>query len=186
MNEIKVEFKRCDYFVFGRVVSMPEELRGTGKIISNDSYSIYSEAQPALYDRELTLRGGIKDRDNNYFGWNYETLVEAQLAISEFENLIKKWNTEHKEILNDVEKEYLNAVIKPFKNRIVCVKKESVSVYVKKDNTINECFYIRIFMRNDFGDTRYSLLDFPPFLRGQMYNGMDIDKEYTLNQLGLE
>ena len=52
--------------------------------------------------------------------------MEAQLAISNFEQLIKKWNAEHREILDDAEKTYLSAVIKPFKQRMTHIIKKSV------------------------------------------------------------
>lgn len=177
MKEIKVEFHRFDNFVFGRVVSMPEELRGVGKIISNDSYSIYSYDYPASNNKTVALRGCEKDRDNYYFGHNYETLTEAKLAISNFENLIRKWNAEHREILDGAEKKYLSAVIKPFKNRIVFIKKKEVT----SDNA-----YIYIRIRSEFEYERYAVLEFPVFKKEQMYKEMEIDREYTLKELGLE
>lgn len=170
MNEIKVEFHRFDNFVFGRVVSMPEELRGVGKIISNDTYSISSANHPELYGKSLFLRGDKKDRDNFYFGCNYETLAEAQLAISNFEKLIRKWNAEHREILDDAEKEYLVAVIKPFKDRIDYIVK-------KRFGTDKEYLHISMTPENFY---------LPNFDRNQMYKGMTAGNEYTLKELKLE
>lgn len=76
-----------------------------------------------------------------------------------------------KEILDDVEKEYLSAVIKPFKNRI--------SDIVKRKYDIEES-YIVIHINN--GSSIY----FPNFKKGTMYKGMEIGREYSLEELGLD
>lgn len=170
MNEIKVEFHRFDNFVFGRVLSMPEELRCEGKFISNEIYRIYSDSNPALYDTRLFLRGSDKSKDDYYFGYNYKTLVEAQLAISNFEKLIKKWNAEHREILDDAEKKYLSAVIKPFKKDMK---------YIMKKTFATDYAYLEI---AHYPDSFY----LPNFKRNTMYKGMKAGKPYTLKELGLE
>lgn len=72
------------------------------------------------------------------------------------------------EILDEQEKEYLNAVIKPFRKRVKYVEKK-----VFRDQE-----YIMIELDDEcFG--------FPYFERGSMYKGMEVDKEYSLEELGL-
>ena len=72
------------------------------------------------------------------------------------------------EILTEKEKAYLSAVIKPF---IKDIK------YIRKSEGINkQCLYIKI--KNDY-------LTFPMFDKNTMYNGMELDKSYTLEELGL-
>lgn len=72
------------------------------------------------------------------------------------------------EILTDKEKAYLSAVIKPFRkkmeyvNKIDCEKKEFLKIYLKDDS-----------------------ISFPFFTKGTMYKGMEADKKYTLEELGL-
>ena len=74
-----------------------------------------------------------------------------------------------KEILDEKEKEYLENVIKPFKNKVLCIKKSEFT---------NEAF-ISIDIKKD---TSIALPNFP---KDTMYNGMEIDKKYTLKELGL-
>ena len=74
-----------------------------------------------------------------------------------------------KEILDEEEKEYLSNIIKPFRNKVEYIVKETSS-----DNE-----YITISIKND------SDLSFPNFKKGTMYKGMEEDKEYTLEELGL-
>ncbi len=75
-----------------------------------------------------------------------------------------------KEILDDVEKEYLNAVIKPFKDRVKCIS--------KWDCPIGE--FIEIGISND------AAITFPNFKKNTMYKGMEVNKNYTLKELGLD
>lgn len=77
-------------------------------------------------------------------------------------------------ILTKKEREYLSAVIKPFRDRIVWIKKVS-------SPTLNH-EYIKIC----YHDHNYIIvLDFPDFKVGTMYKGIELDKKYTLEELGL-
>lgn len=75
-------------------------------------------------------------------------------------------------ILDDVEKAYLSAVIKPFRKDIEYIEKFK-SNYVGKE-------YIYIVMKKD---DDYCKL--PRFFKGTMYRGMELNKRYTLKELGL-
>lgn len=78
-----------------------------------------------------------------------------------------------KPILDVAEKEYLRAVIKPFR--------EQVDEITKLDN--GEFEYIAIWLRNIDGYTM--VMYFPRFIKGTMYKGMEANKKYTLEELGL-
>ena len=74
-------------------------------------------------------------------------------------------------ILTKEEREYLSMVIKPFKDDIRFIHKYTCFNDTKE--------YL-------FGSTKdYSHLEFPSFERGTMYRGMELCKEYTLEELGL-
>ena len=81
------------------------------------------------------------------------------------------WLCEEHQILDKEEKEYLSAVIKPFRDRIT---------YISKEQTLGETKE-RIIIKYD-NDSRMAL---PFFEKGKEYMGMKIDKEYTLEELGL-
>lgn len=76
------------------------------------------------------------------------------------------------EILTDKEKAYLSAVIKPFREDIEYIEKFK-SNYVGKE-------YIYIVMKKD---DDYCKL--PRFFKGTMYKGMEVNKNYKLEELGL-
>jgi len=76
------------------------------------------------------------------------------------------------DILTDKEKDYLSAVIKPFRKDVESVK--------KLENYYSAQGYIRIAMKKG---TDYCSL--PWFRKDTMYKGMEANKVYTLEELGL-
>ena len=89
-----------------------------------------------------------------------------------------------KPILDEKEKEYLSNIIKPFRNRVIYIaKSETVTTYENPNAKIYECIYI---MYKDSSKKRNPYyMGFPRFEKGTMYKGMELKKEYTLEQLGL-
>lgn len=86
--------------------------------------------------------------------------------VWEFDKLVWK-----REILDEVEKKYLSDVIRPFRNKIIWIKKDALH-----DNSDEE--WIKIKMNKE-------RMLFPSFKKGKMYKGMEIYKEYSLEDLGL-
>ena len=76
-----------------------------------------------------------------------------------------------KSVLTDEEKEYLSYVIKPFRDRIKYFYKW----------TCADCNYEQIMA----ACTDYSNFTFPTFKKNSMYKGIEPNKKYTLNDLGL-
>ena len=108
-----------------------------------------------------------------YFG----TIIGEYQYIDEegvkkfFEWLEKDDGEEYKpEILTDKEKAYLSAVIKPFRDKKIIIGK----------------------LRHLFGKEEYIWIDIdgehlelPLFKKGEMYNGMEQNKFYKMEELGL-
>ena len=76
------------------------------------------------------------------------------------------------EILDEVEKRYLTEVIRPFRKRIQFIQKK------KEITEINP--YIRIVCEDNDN------LVFPYITDNSMYKGMEVNKKYTLKELGLQ
>ena len=88
-------------------------------------------------------------------------------------NAIGSWLEEYKPtILTEKEKAYLSAVIKPFR--------EKVKYIVKFKRYSDKKEYLYMTMKKD---DDYCTL--PVFEKGTMYKGMEADKKYTLEELGL-
>ena len=96
-------------------------------------------------------------------------------------NIIKKnvieevENPSSEEILTKEEKDYLSAVIKPFRNRVINIKKESGYSIECIKITLNP---LKVMTADD-------IVYLPNFIKWSMYKGMETDKEYTLEELGL-
>ena len=71
-------------------------------------------------------------------------------------------------ILDEVEKRYLAYVIRPFRDKVRCITKCS-----------NGREWIAIEIINDVK------INFPYFEKGSMYRGMELERKYTLEELGL-
>ena len=76
------------------------------------------------------------------------------------------------EILTEREKAYLSAVIKPFRKDVEWIEK------IKRYDGENEFIHITVKRSED-------CCELPAFKKGTMYKGMEANKEYTLEDLGL-
>ena len=87
------------------------------------------------------------------------------------------WFTVHdleeaKEILDAEEKEYLSNIIKPFRDRVTKIAKFEDSKDRQKE-------YIIIYIKDDCA------IILPNFKKNTMYQNMELDERYTLEELGL-
>lgn len=98
--------------------------------------------------------------------WNYSGGIEDLLTGE------KKIVKIPKQILDEKEKEYLSAVIKPFRDSVVAIIKSQYDDYYE-------------FIQIEVNQEMYEYVNLPNFKKGVMYKGMEIDKGYTLEELGL-
>lgn len=130
---------------------------GLKKIVSGDK----------LYGNDLftSLRyypEDLKDVD----GEEKNDIVKVERPVK-YETLFER----KEEILDEVEKRYLTEVIRPFRKRIQFIQKK------KEITEINP--YIRIVCEDN------DKLVFPYITDNSMYKGMEVNKKYTLKELGL-
>lgn len=83
------------------------------------------------------------------------------------------WLCEEHQILDKEEKEYLSNVIKPFRNKVVHISKRQAAFEEEK---------LLVWYVANSGICEW---EFPYFKKDTMYKGMEVDKEYTLKELGL-
>lgn len=132
-------------------------------------------------DGNLCIYEGKPEKEGNYWhfgGYDY---------ISYFNHLFSAIKWEDKEptlisdiynppVLDDAEREYLKTVLKPFRGAVKYVEKVSASVF-DEDNRKEEYVFVAFY---DGG-----LFVFPNFDAGTMYTGMELNKEYSLDELGI-
>lgn len=88
---------------------------------------------------------------------------------------IVDWLCEEHQILDKEEKEYLSNVIKPFRKKV----KSIIKCLVHEERWE----YVTIFYEDI--DNSIEPLELPCFEEHSMYKGMELGKEYTLEELGL-
>ena len=98
--------------------------------------------------------------------WNYSGGIEDLLTGE------RKIVKIPKQILDEKEKEYLSAVIKPFRDSVVAIIKSQYDDYYE-------------FIQIEVNQEMYEYVNLPNFKKGVMYKSMEIDKGYTLEELGL-
>lgn len=77
------------------------------------------------------------------------------------------------QVLDNVERAYLKMILKPFHEKVGDVVKH---------RDISEDIYSKEYLYIAIGDGDFT---FPSFDSGKMYAGMELDKEYTLDELGI-
>lgn len=115
-----------------------------------------------------------EDVDINCYG---STNLNYYVSFKNNDSLYYYFFTVHdleevKNILDSEEKEYLSNVIKPFRDSAINIKKFENYRDRQKE-------YIKIYIKNDFS------INLPNFKKNTMYKNMEINKAYTLEELGL-
>ena len=124
------------------------------------------------------------DRDNCDDAWQYdgEYFLFCTTHVPIFQNVtcvdkepVSLESIVHPQILDDIEREYIKFVLKPFH--------EEVS-YVEKlvDDLIDDGSYSKEYLYVKLHDGEFV---FPDFDSGKMYVGMEVDKKYKLDELGI-
>lgn len=170
--------------VVGRFWNVPKELveKITDKEYTfNDFKKAPIGTKVTFNNNEIIIKANKMSLINCNRERTYENLFNFKDNWSDMGEIIKieepvEYKTvyeQKQEILDKVEKEYLSAVIKPFRNRIKSIYKTTICLEDKE--------YITI-MLNDEDE---EFIDFPYFEKDTMYKGMQKDKKYTLEELGV-
>lgn len=146
---------------------------------------IYEELKKSPIGTKITFKNGIvlvkdtKEYFENVYNTRHITNLEY-LEDIDFDKIIKIEEPEYQtvyesktEILDDVEKRYLSNVIRPFRDRVKTISK---IVYSGGNASID--------ISIDDNNTGW-LIELPPFPKNEMYKGMEDNKKYTIEELGL-
>ena len=112
---------------------------------------------------------GLMSSWRNSSKWNSSGLLE-EFITGHYQISKEKTNS----VLDAAEKRYLTNIIKPFKDQVIAIAKRSANYGEFIDIMIDE---------GDIGDCGNIYL--PYFKPGKMYKGMKVNREYSLEQLGL-
>ena len=127
---------------------------------------------------ELLIRTSEKKFENECYRFYIRDL--ENLCTRDFGKIIKIEEPEYRtvyeyesEILDEVEKRYLRGVIRPFRDRVKIIRK---FIYSGGNASID--------ISIDDSNTGW-LIELLPFPKNEMYKGMEDNKEYTIEELGL-
>lgn len=117
------------------------------------------------------LKEHYEDPGMIFYSIQYNIDPEIQRTSDFFTASILDWMAqEYKpEILDKVEKKYLSEVIRPFREEVIAIKKLEVPSGRE---------YILIILKDDG-------MHFPCFKKDTMYRGMELEKRYTPEELGI-
>ena len=161
----------------------------------NDGYKIitykdFMKEEPKQFTKsDLKENHIVKNRGNHKFMWGdrptdtynsdltniYDNILDI-MEVWEFDKLVWKREEKPVEILDEVEKRWLNHFIKSTNIKVDYIVKYNSIIY-------NDREYLQICY--NVNGIIYSTI-FPFFKKDTMYQGMELDKEYTLEELGLE
>lgn len=109
------------------------------------------------YDDQIKDKNGCRNLD----------IVKVERPVK-YETVFER----KEEILDKTEKEYLANVIRPFRHKIKTIEKTT------RIGDSSLC-YLNILLKNN------DMANLPDFKKNSMYKGMEVNKEYTLKELGL-
>ena len=105
----------------------------------------------------------------------YDNILDI-MEVWEFDKLVWKREEKPVEILDKEEKKWLNHFIKSTNIKVNYIAKYDALFY-------NDREFLNIYYNINY-DIESTIL--PYFKKGSMYKGMELDKKYTLEELGLE
>lgn len=149
------EIRSCEYGAYCVLVKEEKKMNVTNLEYLREKNNCICEALCDLNDNSECVVCGSK---TNCYDCNVRNL---------------KWLLEeHKgPFLTDSERQYLSAAIKPFRSEVCYIEKSA------DNHNYKQFIYIEI--------EGCGFLSFPFFETNSMYKGMELDKKYTLEELGL-
>lgn len=136
--------------------------------ITKEEFEIWKNYNCKTYDLHCT-GCPFRASECGFVGLRFPWYESKEMFSDKF--LDQEINIAVPDILDNVEKRYLSAVIRPFRKRVDSIMKISDPLGYDKE-------YIFIKLDEDF----FSL---PYFTAGTMYQGMELERAYTLEELGL-
>ena len=128
----------------------------------------YKEQLKEIYNEHFDEPSDVLDEIIN----NIDSGITTNASQSYTDDILEWMAQPYEEkILNEAEREYLSYVIRPFREKIKCIFKAKFPNYDE--------YYIIVGLENN------DSLRFPYFKGNTMYKGMEVDKEYALEELGL-
>ena len=133
-----------------------------------EDFNMYTSIKKTMFEE-------VKDRDIVLGSGNGESQKYFR-TVKDFVDFLSLPVEEEK--LDNVEKRYIKDFIRPFRDDITYIKKIPIYTYTQREQ-------IQIGYKYVYNDS-ITTISLPPFLKNSMYKGMKLNKEYTLEELGIK
>lgn len=184
-THLNCEYNNTIGKIIGIVVNRryPYELEGVDEFFRENELELVQERQFTKTDFKKGDKCTLKNGAVIFFGqecnYRFNNLDEQlRYACNDNASIVKVERPTHykivferkEEVLDETERKYLADVIRPFRDKVKYIYKGQEWSNIKE--------FIHIELKED-------ALDLPYFKKGTMYKGMEIDRKYTLKELGL-
>ncbi len=142
------------------------EVKFTKSDLKHGDKCTLKNGQVVFVDKSSTYGFDSIDEQLRFFNDNV-SIVKVERPVK-YETVFER----KEEILDKTEKEYLANVIRPFRHKIKTIEKTT------RIGDSSLC-YLNILLENN------DMANLPDFKKNSMYKGMEVNKEYTLKELGL-
>lgn len=142
------------------------EVKFTKSDLKHGDKCTLKNGQVVFVDKSSTYGFDSIDEQLRFFNDNV-SIVKVERPVK-YETVFER----KEEILDKTEKEYLANVIRPFRHKIKTIEKTT------RIGDSSLC-YLNILLENN------DMAKLPDFKKNSMYKGMEVNKEYTLKELGL-
>lgn len=184
------QHENCEYNnTIGKIIDIdanidfPYVLEDCEEIFREDELELIQERQFTKTDLKKGDKCTLKNGAVIFFGqecnYRFNNLDEQlRYACNDNASIVKVERPTHyktvferkEEVLDETERKYLADVIRPFRDKVKYIYKGQEWGNIKE--------FIHIELKKD-------ALDLPYFKKGTMYKGMEIHRNYTLEELGL-
>jgi len=184
-THLNCEYNNTIGKIIGIVVNRryPYELEGVDEFFRENELELVQERQFTKTDLKKGDKCTLKNGAVIFFGqecnYRFNNLDEQlRYACNDNASIVKVERPTHyktvferkEEVLDETERKYLADVIRPFRDKVKYIYKGQEWGNIKE--------FIHIELKKD-------ALDLPYFKKGTMYKGMEIHRNYTLEELGL-
>lgn len=175
-NRLTISNGRINGYIYKNNVELIQKNTFTNESLKNGDKCILKNGKVIIFNKDNSYQKTTYVFENLDSNLKYNlndnvSIVKVERPVK-YKTVFERVEEEKKEILDKVEKNYLTNVLKPFRKRVKFIRKiESLTFSAEKE-------LLQIQLNDDD-------IALPYFEKNTMYKGMKLDKDYSLEELGI-
>lgn len=175
-NRLTISNGRFNGYIHKNNVELIQKNTFTNESLKNGDKCILKNGKVIIFNKDNSYQKTTYVFENLDSNLKYNlndnvSIVKVERPVK-YKTVFERVEEEKKEILDKVEKNYLTNVIKPFKKRFKGISKIESPIFPAEKEVL------QIQLNNDE-------IILPYFEKGTMYKEMELNKRYTLEELGI-